>query len=793
MVPFWETDLEGSNAGRFLLGAGNTLRFTDHPELKERMNALVDGIARFRDSDGYCMGFKKEDFMILERANYTRSWVTRGLIAAGYAGNQTAYTMIREFGNWFNSYKASGRAGKAAELHLSYQGFIAHTSLYLSEVGEEEDIKSGGDLYTDEDWLEQLIEQDTRSIWQHPNDGAHGYELNAMIAYLSMYAITERQIYLDAVLSARELFQKYWIHIGGSVAICEEHDAVFPYPPGSHHISADRHTGETCNNVWWLLLNQLLHQLFPEEEKYVRSMEESLYNVILPAQDKDKGIRYHAFLHGVKDIPNTENTCCEGTGTMTYGMLPEFIYSLAEDGISIDLFAGSEIAWDQGGTRCRLEMDTMFPETEEVKLRLTCDTPVRFHMRIRIPSWVSEKVCIELNQGTTWNGRPGSYLSIDRVWNGGEELRFQLPRKMKVNRYLGFTTVRGYERYAFTYGPILMALTGPHREVPLEDVAWNDKWLTDERSEWNHVHWELDAIPNACSDTELPDKEHALKPYYSINRGEPFTCFPMIRHQNTRDMLAPDELFSSGIRLSLQLAGDVDLILAGIPAGSFQMGQNGFEKCERPEHTVKITKPFYLGAYPVTQSQYECIMNINPSSHVGADLPVENVSFYDAEEFIRLLNLKYGKTGLRFCLPTEAQWEYAARAETKDIVGYATDILRDFSRYAWSLQQLGAQGVLTTSAPTSMPVGTKHQNMWGLYDMLGNVGEWCSDFYAPYSSKKSPDEDPIGPSDGRLKTIRGGTFTDVASYCRCAARNALEPEWANNYTGFRVAAEIIKG
>ena len=133
---FWETDLEGSNAGRFLMGAGNTLRYCEDAELRAEMDALVETIGQCADEDGYCMGFHKEDFMILERANYTRSWLTRGLLAAYSSGNEQAGRIIRRFQDWFNNYP--GRR-KAAELHLSYQGMIAEMEVALSELGKEED------------------------------------------------------------------------------------------------------------------------------------------------------------------------------------------------------------------------------------------------------------------------------------------------------------------------------------------------------------------------------------------------------------------------------------------------------------------------------------------------------------------------------------------------------------------------------------------------------------------------------------------------------------------------------
>ena len=770
---FWETDLEGSNAGRFLMGAGNSLCYCEDAELKAEMDALIREIGKCADPDGYCMGFRKEDFMILERANYTRSWLTRGLLAAYRSGSKEAGEEIRRFQDWFNGYP---NRRKAAELHLSYQGMIADMEMALSELGKEEDWQKSAALYTIPSWVKELIAGETKTIWQRPNDGAHGYELNAMIAYLELYQLSGEEKYLQAVLSAWDMFKKYWIHIGGNVAICEEHDAVFNYLPGSRHISADKHTGETCNNVWWLLLNQKLLQLFPNEEKYAREIEESVYNVILPAQSLDQGIRYHAYLHGIKDAAYTENTCCEGTGTMIYGMLPALVYHLhcRDNGITVNLFADSVITVGEGPKAYSVRMETGFPEENTVKLTVLAENLV-FPLRLRVPGWVSEDVQICINGKAAAVGKAGTYVTIERAWQYEDTVTFVLPRKVRTVRYEGMTVINGYERYALMDGPILMAVSGQTHSFPADKVAWNEKEGIDPRADWNRKHWigTLDDAGNFVAGNL------SVMPYYQVPDKQEFTCFPLVKCQSTEKALTPEEAYRTGICRDV-VCGNTAIALAGIPAGTFWMGQEGFEPCETPVHRQRVEKAFFMGVYPVTQAQYEAIMGENPSENKGAWLPVESVSYDDALAFIKKLNQLQDQVTFR--LPTEAEWEYACRSGTRDISGYGTDTLRNFSRYMWNYQQLGTQSVETSALPTTHPVGQKLQNAWGLYDMLGNVGEWCADVYRSY------EED--GFVNEQLRVIRGGSYTDLATYCRCATRNALEHNWKNRFTGFRLAADL---
>ena len=151
------------------------------------------------------------------------------------------------------------------------------------------------------------------------------------------------------------------------------------------------------------------------------------------------------------------------------------------------------------------------------------------------------------------------------------------------------------------------------------------------------------------------------------------------------------------------------------------------------------------------------------------------VTFADAQAFIKRLNNL--QTELHFYLPSEKEWEYACRAGSKDICGYATDVLKEFGDYVWSIDESKSQF-------HGRQPGLKLQNAWGLYDTLGNVNEWCDSIYRSY--------DPAGFCAPELRVVRGGCISDLNTTCRCGTRSFMEPEWKNQYTGFRVAAVPVK-
>jgi len=217
-----------------------------------------------------------------------------------------------------------------------------------------------------------------------------------------------------------------------------------------------------------------------------------------------------------------------------------------------------------------------------------------------------------------------------------------------------------------------------------------------------------------------------------------------------------------------------------IPAGEFQMGSPDSDSAaasdEKPQHRVRITKPFYLGVTEVTQEQYERVMGSNPSIFKGAQLPVESVSREDAVAFCRKLSDKEGRT---YRLPTEAEWEYSCRAgsNTKWSFGDDESSLKD---YAWYSDNANS---------TTHPAGEKRPNAWGLYDIHGNVWEWCSDDKRDYASTTV--DDPTGGTAGSSRVSRGGSWGDGAWGCRSALRYGLTPGYRGSNLGFRLAFSSV--
>jgi formylglycine-generating enzyme required for sulfatase activity/tRNA A-37 threonylcarbamoyl transferase component Bud32 len=209
-----------------------------------------------------------------------------------------------------------------------------------------------------------------------------------------------------------------------------------------------------------------------------------------------------------------------------------------------------------------------------------------------------------------------------------------------------------------------------------------------------------------------------------------------------------------------------------IPPGRFRMGSPEGEKGrfgdEGPQHEVTLTRGFWLAETPCTQRLWEAVTGKNPSRFKDPNRPVEQVSWEDCQEFLKVVNER--NPGLRARLPTEAEWEYACRAGTETSI-YAGDL----DSIAW----------YSDNSHGTQPVAQKKPNDWGLYDMLGNVWEWCSDGYGPYSAE--PVKDPGGPNKGSKRVIRGGAWFEFARYVRCAARDARAPGGRSGYLGFRLA------
>ena len=218
--------------------------------------------------------------------------------------------------------------------------------------------------------------------------------------------------------------------------------------------------------------------------------------------------------------------------------------------------------------------------------------------------------------------------------------------------------------------------------------------------------------------------------------------------------------------------------MRNIPSGTYKMGCGSWTSTcaenEKPVHTVTISS-FFMSETEVTQAQWKAIMGTNPSHFKGDNFPIDNISWNDIQKFLVLLNQQ---TGERYRLPTEAEWEYAARSGGKNEKYAGTS--SSLGDYAWYAEN---------NTGETHPVGQKKPNGLGLYDMSGNVWEWCSDGYDKDYFTISPPKDPTGAMDSGFRVLRGGSWINLDYNCRSSNRRRYDPQGSFNYSGFRIAMD----
>lgn len=228
--------------------------------------------------------------------------------------------------------------------------------------------------------------------------------------------------------------------------------------------------------------------------------------------------------------------------------------------------------------------------------------------------------------------------------------------------------------------------------------------------------------------------------------------------------------------LTIHLKKGIAIELMKVEAGSFTMGAASViekpDANEKPAHEVSLSQNYYIGKYEVTQEVWKAVMGNNPSKFKGTNLPVEMVSWKDCQKFIAKLNRM---TGMQFRLPTEAEWEYAARGGNKS-KGYQYSGSDNLEEVAWYDEN---------SRKRTQPVGTKKANELGIYDMSGNVMEWCQDWFGFYVGTAR--KDPSGPYTGTFRINRGGCWHSYPWYCRSTSRNKQSPNDSYFNLGLRLA------
>jgi len=488
---FWVDTLSASNEGRLLQGYANSLIWGGHNATYKQ--AVADILARIRArqlaQNGNALPYDEKfltthydsDQGLGERKNYDRAMLTRGLIAAanyyeflGYADAQNpAYLILRDFYDWFN-YNENGYGLGMLAGQLGYQGHVASTLTYFSNVGKTEDLTYAELCYVQDWWLECLAKGTLEAIWKYPLDRTNSYMITGIDPYLDHYRATGNQKYLDAVLGFWRVYKENFIHENGAMAFCEHRN----YEPKSFYLSGAKHTGELCGTVFWIDLNYKLLQLFPEEEKYAHEIERGLLNILPASQDSRGKVIYHQSANGYLNEGARVNACCEVMSVGLKARVASFVYQLAQDGVQVTLYNDSELNTVVSGKNYRLKTTGDLASTDRCRIENLGDAMT---LTLRVPSWVAEGYEIKVNGEKVDTIEKGCYVKVSV--NTGDIVSLYFPKTLQVRAYDGMEQVNGYQRYTLIYGPLNLAV-----------------------------------CPKGAYSTVVYDREAILKTYYTIDQ-----------------------------------------------------------------------------------------------------------------------------------------------------------------------------------------------------------------------------------------------------------------------------------
>ena len=488
----FENNLHGQTVGEFLMGAGTSLLWQEDERLREMTRALIAELKEYPEPDGFLLPIDRETFKTKEYPNYTRAWLTFGLLDAGYAGEEDAFRLARGMGNSFNQSEV---LPYVKDMNLGFQGILANTRLYDAPVGVEKDIDVAIQYYQEDWWLDQVIARDHRAIYDHPGNHPHSTLLTTLEGYCDLYRATGREKYLKAVKTALSMYEEKWQHVGGGINMCEN-DRFYP---GCNWLSPNHHYNELCSTNFWVLLNQRMHRLEPDNAHYVDEMENSLYNVLLASQVKDQGFHYLNFLQKSKDWRYLDRaTCCSAMGTRLVGLLPQFLYTFTKDTVYCDLYASSEALLPNGVS---LKVETGLPDEGNVEITiLKAERP--FTLKLRIPRWAAKD--------------GASYYEAHEGVQAGDHFTLSFPFSFRVTRYTGGEEMKELERYAVEYGPLLYGVLGAPNPLTVSfDPDRPEEWFTPLPGEKRRL-----ALRG--------DNCHEYMAYADIH-DEPFDVYPAVR------------------------------------------------------------------------------------------------------------------------------------------------------------------------------------------------------------------------------------------------------------------------
>ncbi len=521
--PGWSHFLPASNEARLLAGAYNFLLWEEDEELRAIGEKIMNDITERMREDGYfnyypeSKSFEDDGTALSERKNYDRVFWTRSMLYAANGGNKQGLKNARRMYDWLeNSPQHLSHMVVGTNSTNAYPGIPLMAN---SEAAKPSDMLTV-QKYFDQDYLlKTLSDGNSMAIVGYPGHQPHCYALLIIEALADQYRATGEKKYFDALMGGYNIWRKYYIHIGGTAAICEVDG---PYPPGSYYITTG-HNGETCSSVFWCLINMRLMQLFPGEEIFAKELEESLFNAIAACRTANDGwTRYHVRFHGEKEWGRNWNNCCEVAATMFIPTVPSYIYSANESGVYVNLFIASEYK----GENMDINMVTDFPYNGKVTLGITPKTKEEKALRIRIPKWQTSDVTVYINDKEEAVGKAGSYVEILRVWQEGDTVSFEFDLAPRLIKYTGHDQPKdNTDRYAMLCGPMMMALTGVEKEevLPLRNrltieptiprIKMSPEQLLASLKEESPMHFSVDRFK--------------FVPYYAIDK-EYFTCYPII-------------------------------------------------------------------------------------------------------------------------------------------------------------------------------------------------------------------------------------------------------------------------